>query len=82
MFFKGNTKACIRLERDRKTSLMINMCHLAASVLSRTLLCKGHFPTLLDYLLLHNSGAVSVRGRVPRGQQKKPNTTTVTADKE
>lgn len=31
---------------------------------------KGHFPTSLNHLLLHNSGAAGVNGRVPCDTQR------------
>lgn len=60
MFFKGNTKACVHLQekknkvQDKKTSsLMIKMCHLAASVPSASpefFMFTGYLSTLLNLI--------------------------------
>lgn len=44
MFFKGNTKACIRLGQDRKTfSLMIRICHFSSVSIVQNSVFKGLF---------------------------------------
>lgn len=78
MFFKGNTKACVHLQKkkkknkvqDKKTSsLMIKMCHLAASVPSTSpefYMFTGHFSTLLNLISCCIIQEVLVE--YPRGQ--------------